>query len=156
MSNAHRIFFLGLLDLCEFSTKYGFAVVNHLIKVLGEIASGYDVGCKFAKQVKSHPVLSKLAADNNYVSLVGAFHGLGHGRMCQTENLTTYVKGVGAETLEGCETYFSKSNALASTTRHATRFHRQQAIVNYMKHTDAFDTFHGLCELVGWRCISFR
>ncbi|KAJ6451575.1 hypothetical protein C8R45DRAFT_1124599 [Mycena sanguinolenta] len=129
-------------------TKYGFAVVNHLIKVLGEIASGYDVGCKFAKQVKAHPVLSKLAADNNYVSLVGAFHGLGHGRMCQTENLTTYVKGVGTETLEGCEIYFSKSNALASTTRHTTRFHRQQAIVNYMKHTDVFETYHGLSALL--------
>ncbi|KAF7373332.1 hypothetical protein MSAN_00542800 [Mycena sanguinolenta] len=133
--------------------KYGFAVVEHLIKVLGEIASGYDVGCKFGKQVKAHPVLSKLAADNNYVSLVGAFHGLGHGRMCQTKNLTTYVEGVGTETLEGCETYFSKSNALASTTRHATRFHRQQAIVNYMKHTDVFETYHGLSTLL---CSKYR
>ncbi|KAJ6505360.1 hypothetical protein C8R45DRAFT_1051065 [Mycena sanguinolenta] len=133
-------------------TKYAFAVVNHLIKVLGEIASGYDVGCKFAKQVKAHPVLSKLAADNNYISLVGAFHGLGHGRMCQTKNLTTYVKGIGTESMEGCEPYFSKSNALASTTRHATRFHRQQAIVNYMKHTDVFDTYHGLSLL----CSKYR
>ncbi|KAF7353123.1 hypothetical protein MSAN_01499700 [Mycena sanguinolenta] len=133
-------------------TKYGFAVVEHLIKVLGEIASGYDVGCKFGKQVKAHPVLSKLAANNNYVSLVGVFHGLGHGRMCQTKNLTTYVEGVGTETLEGCETYFSKSNALPSTTRHATRFHRQQAIVNYMKHTDVFETYHGLSLL----CSKYR
>ncbi|KAF8184030.1 hypothetical protein K438DRAFT_1599013, partial [Mycena galopus ATCC 62051] len=134
-------------------TKYGFAVVDHLINVLGEIASGYDVGCKFAKQVKAHPVLSKLAADNNYLSLVGAFHGLGHGRICQAENLVTYVEGVGMEVLEICETYFSKSNALASTTRHATRFHRQQAIVNYMKHTDAFETYHALSALI---CSKYR
>ncbi|KAJ6512716.1 hypothetical protein C8R45DRAFT_1049873 [Mycena sanguinolenta] len=129
-------------------TKCGFAVVNHLIAVLGEITSGYDVGCKFGKQVKAHPVLCKLAADNKYLSVVGAFHGLGDDRMCQTENLTTYVKGVGTEHLEGCETYFSKSNALASTTRHATRFHRQQAIAAYMKHTDAFDTYHSLSALL--------
>ncbi|KAJ6456048.1 hypothetical protein C8R45DRAFT_1056474 [Mycena sanguinolenta] len=122
-------------------TKYGFAVVDHLIKVLGEITSGYDVGC------------NKLAADNNYVSLVGAFHGPGHGRMCQTENLATYVKGVGTEALEGCEPYFSKSNALASTTRHATRFHRLQAIVNYMKHTDVFETYHALSALI---CSKYR
>ncbi|KAF8158816.1 hypothetical protein K438DRAFT_1910014 [Mycena galopus ATCC 62051] len=134
-------------------TKYGFAVVQHLIKVLGEIASGYDVGCKFGAQVKAHPVLSKLAANNNYVSLVGAFHGLGHGRFCQVENLVTYVEGVGTEALEGCETYFSKSNALASTTRHATRFHRQQAITTYMKHTDAFETYHGLSALL---CSKYR
>ncbi|KAF8145176.1 hypothetical protein K438DRAFT_1992115 [Mycena galopus ATCC 62051] len=134
-------------------SKYGFAVVQHLIKILGEIASGYDVGCKFGAQVKAHPVLSKLAADNKYVSLVGAFHGIGHGRICQTENLPTYVKGVGAEALEICEAYFSKSNALASTTRHATRFHRQQAITTYMKHTDAFETYHGLSALL---CSKYR
>ncbi|KAF8185590.1 hypothetical protein K438DRAFT_1907690 [Mycena galopus ATCC 62051] len=129
-------------------TKYGFAVLEHLIKVLGESASRYDVGYKFAKQVKAHPVLSKLAAEKRYVSLVGVFHGLGHGRMCQMENLTTYIEGIGMEPLEVCKTYFSKSNALASTTRHTTCFHRQQAIVNYMKHTDVFDTYHGLSALL--------
>ncbi|KAF7347990.1 hypothetical protein MSAN_01751100 [Mycena sanguinolenta] len=129
-------------------TKYGFAVTAHLIEVLGELATGYDVGCKYGKMVKAHPVLGKLATDNRFISLVGAFHGPGHGRGCQLEHLTTYVEGVGMEPLEGCEPYFSKSNALASTTRHATRFHRQQAIVSYMKHTDKFETYHGLCELL--------
>jgi hypothetical protein len=78
--------------------------------------------------------------------LIGAFHGHGHNRLCGIKNLMTYVKGVGLEALEGCESFFSKSNVLASTTRHASRFHRQQAITTYLKHTDAFDTYQGLCK----------
>jgi hypothetical protein len=127
----------------------------HLLRVLGEIAAGYDVGCKMGKMCQCHPVLGKLAADNHLRMLVGSFHGHGHNRFCQTKNLTTYVKGVGLESLEGCESYFSKSNALASTTRHASRFHRQQAIVNYMKHTDAFDTYQQLCAPSIFLCTSF-
>jgi hypothetical protein len=46
--------------------------------------------------------------------------------------------------LETCESFFSKSNALASTTQYASRFHRQQAITTYLKHTDTFDTYQGL------------
>ncbi|KAJ6569171.1 hypothetical protein B0H19DRAFT_1209333 [Mycena capillaripes] len=129
-------------------SKYGFAVTAHLLQVLGEHLLGYDIGCKFAKMCKSHPVLSKLAANNNFKAIIGSFHGHGHNRRCQTKNLATYVKGVGLESLEGCEAYFSKSNALAATTRHASRFHRQQAIVNYMKHTDDFDTYHNLTSLL--------
>ncbi|KAJ6569306.1 hypothetical protein B0H19DRAFT_939602, partial [Mycena capillaripes] len=65
---------------------------------------------------------------------------------CQLDNLSTYVKGVGLEPLEDCESFFSKSNALASTTRYASRFHRQQAITTYMKHTNTFDTYQNLCK----------
>ncbi|KAJ7933272.1 hypothetical protein B0H13DRAFT_1592492, partial [Mycena leptocephala] len=43
----------------------------------------------------------------------------------------------------GVRVLFSKSNALASTTRHASRFHRQQSITIYLKHTDTFDTYQG-------------
>ncbi|KAJ7735271.1 hypothetical protein DFH07DRAFT_870772 [Mycena maculata] len=141
-------FVLVVVDMVKSGelTKYGFTVTAHLLRVLGEHGNGYDIGCEYAKRCKSHPVLSKLAAENNFKSLVGSFHGHGHNRRCQTRNLTTYVKGVGLESLEGCEAYFSKSNALAATTRHASRFHRQQAIVNYMKHTDKFDTYQGLCK----------
>ncbi|KAJ7906808.1 hypothetical protein B0H13DRAFT_2504858 [Mycena leptocephala] len=134
-------------------SKYGFAVTNHLMRVLGEIADGYDIGCKFGKMVRLHPRLKKLAADNNFRALVGAFHGHGHNRRCQLINLTTYVKGVGLEPLEGCESFFSKSNALASTTRYSSRFHRQQAITTYMKHTDAFDTYQNLSLLL---CNRYR
>ncbi|KAJ6507633.1 hypothetical protein DFH09DRAFT_942840, partial [Mycena vulgaris] len=38
------------------------------------------------------------------------------------------------------------SNFLAPGTRHASRFHRQQAITTYMEHTDTFDTYVNLCE----------
>jgi hypothetical protein len=128
------------------SAKYGFAITAHLLNVLGEVATGYDIGCKFGKMVRMHPVLSSLAAANNYKSLVGAFHGHAHCRRCQLKNLTTYVEGVGLEDLEECESYFSKSNALASTTRYSTAFHRQQAITTYLKHADTVDAYQGLCK----------
>ncbi|KAJ7075730.1 hypothetical protein B0H15DRAFT_791447 [Mycena belliarum] len=128
--------------------KYGFAVTNHLIKALGEIAEGYDIGCKAGKMVNAHPVLGKLARENNYRSLVGAFHGHGHCRLCQLSNLATYVEGVGLEDLEYCETFFSRSNALASSTRYASRFHRQQAIATFLGHTDGFETYPNLSGLL--------
>ncbi|KAJ7813877.1 hypothetical protein B0H14DRAFT_3090238 [Mycena olivaceomarginata] len=128
--------------------KYGFAITAHLLNVLGEVATGYDIGCKFGKMVRMHPVLSSLAAANNYKSLVGAFHGHAHCRRCQLKNLTTYVEGVGLEDLEECESYFSKSNALASTTRYSTVFHRQQAITTYLKHADTVDAYQGLSTVL--------
>ncbi|KAJ7803082.1 hypothetical protein B0H14DRAFT_3778815 [Mycena olivaceomarginata] len=112
------------------------------------VATGYDIGCKFGKMVRMHPVLSSLAAANNYKSLVGAFHGHAHCRRCQLKNLTTYVEGVGLEDLEECESYFSKSNALASTTRYSTAFHRQQAIATYLKHADTVDAYQGLSTVL--------
>jgi hypothetical protein len=45
------------------------------------------------------------------------------------------------EDLKGCEPFFSKSNALSSSVRHASVFHRRQAITEYLKHTDTFDTY---------------
>ncbi|KAJ7866709.1 hypothetical protein B0H13DRAFT_2236793 [Mycena leptocephala] len=100
-------FILVVVDMVKSGelAKYPFAVTAHLLRVLGEMAMCH-----------CHPVLGKLAAENSLRMLVGAFHGHGHGRYCQTKNLTTYVSGVGLESLEGCESYFSKSNALASTT----------------------------------------
>lgn len=119
----------------------------HLLRVLGELGMGYDIGCKFRKMVQMHPRLSQLAADNNFKSLVGAFHGHAHNRRCQLKNLATYVRGMGLEKLEECESFFSKSNALTSTTRYATAFHRQQAIVSYLKHQDECDMYQGLSRL---------
>ncbi|KAF7358610.1 hypothetical protein MSAN_01199700 [Mycena sanguinolenta] len=128
--------------------KYGFSITAHLLRVLGEVAAGYDIGCKFGKMVRMHPALSSLATDNNFKALVGAFHGHAHNRRCQLKNLSTYVKGMGLEDLEECESFFSKSNALAATTRYATAFHRQQAISNYLKHADAADAYQGLSLLL--------
>ncbi|KAJ7798059.1 hypothetical protein B0H14DRAFT_3492934 [Mycena olivaceomarginata] len=111
--------------------KYGFAITAHLLNVLGEVATGYNIRCKFGK-----------------MSLVGAFHGHAHCRRCQLKNLTTYVEGVGLEGLEECESFFSKSNALASRTRYSTAFHRQQANTMYLKHADTVDAYQGLSTVL--------
>ncbi|KAJ7182983.1 hypothetical protein C8R43DRAFT_868822 [Mycena crocata] len=128
--------------------KYGYAITEHLIRVLGELGLGYDIGCKFGKMVNAVPVLGALAKENNFKALVGSFHGCAHNRRCQLDNLAVYVRGMGLEDLEGCESFFSKSNALAATTRYATRFHRQQAITTYLKHSDTFDVYHSLSLLL--------
>ncbi|KAJ7873189.1 hypothetical protein B0H13DRAFT_2349171 [Mycena leptocephala] len=100
-------------------SKYGLSIVMHLLKVLGEIALGYDIGCKFGKLVKAHPALKDIACKKGFQALIGAFHGHGHNRLCGLDNLMIYVKGVGL-------------------------FHRQQAITTYLKHADQFDTYQGL------------
>ncbi|KAJ7233282.1 hypothetical protein B0H12DRAFT_1028580, partial [Mycena haematopus] len=139
-------FLLLIVDMVKSGelAKYGFAIMEHLIRVLGELGLGYNIGCKFGKMVRMHPALASLAADNNFKALVGAFHGQAHNRLCQLDNLSRYVKGMGLEDLEGCESFFSKSNALAATTRYSTAFHRQQAITTYLKHADTADTYQGL------------
>jgi hypothetical protein len=93
-----------------------------------------------------HPALKDLACNKNFRALVGAFHGHGHNRLCGLDNLMTYVEGVRLEALETCESFFSKSNALAATTRYASRFHRRQAITTYLKHADTFNTYQGLSK----------
>ena len=82
----------------------------------------------------------------NYTSLVGAFHGHAHNRLCQLSHLATYTKGLGLEDLEGCEQAFSQSNALAPAQRHSSRFHRQQDIVTYFQHMDRFDIYQSLSK----------
>ncbi|KAJ7726079.1 hypothetical protein B0H14DRAFT_2269523, partial [Mycena olivaceomarginata] len=124
-------FVLKVVDMVKSGelSKYPLATTAHLLNILGEIAISYDIGCKFGKMVKVHLALKELARDKSFRVLVGAFHGHGHNRLCGLDNLMTYVEGgEHCEALETCESFFSKSNALASTTRYATRFHRQQAI----------------------------
>jgi hypothetical protein len=53
---------------------------------------------------------------------------------------------MGLEDLEGCERLFSKTNALALSTRYASTFHRRQAIEQYIKHLDQFETSYSLSE----------
>ncbi|KAJ7195403.1 hypothetical protein B0H12DRAFT_1082211 [Mycena haematopus] len=142
-------FLLVIVDMVKSGeAKYGFAVTAHLLLVLHKLGLGYDIGCKFGKMVRMHPALATLAADNNFKALVGGFHGHAHNRRCQLNNLSTYVSGMGLEDLEGCESYFSKSNALTATTRYSTAFHRQQAITSYLKHADTADAYQGLSLLL--------
>jgi Kyakuja-Dileera-Zisupton transposase len=115
--------------------------------VFGEgIGGGYDIGCKF-RTTLNRSDLGPRARDLNYKALVGSFHGHAHNRLCQLSYLATYVKGMGLEDLEGCERFFSKSNALASSLRYASVFHRQQKIIEFIKHTDNLETYHNLSKL---------
>lgn len=121
------------------------AVVSKLLEVFGkDLGGGYDIGCRF-KTTLNRSVLGQSARELNHTSLVGAFHGHAHKRLCQLDHLTTYVKGLGLEDLEGCERTFSKSNALASSVRYSSIFHRRQAIANYFQHTDDFEVYANLC-----------
>jgi hypothetical protein len=122
------------------------AITAHLLNTQGEVTIGYDIGCKFGKIVAVHPALKELTTDKNFCTLVSTFHRHGHGRLCGLDNLMTYVEGVRLEALEICESFFSKSNTLALTTRYTSRFHRKQAITMYLKHTNTFETYHGLSE----------
>lgn len=108
-----------------------------------DLALGYDIGCRFQTTLAKSP-LGDEARKNNHRCLVGAFHGHAHNRLCQSRFLATYVEGLGLEDLEGCERFFSKSNALASSTRYASSFHRRQAIAEYAGYTDKFETYQNL------------
>nr|GAT44935.1 predicted protein [Mycena chlorophos] len=144
-------FVLILVDMVHSGEmfKYGFAIVNHLARTLRKsVLFGYDIGCTFGRAVRRHPVLGPLTQKQRMSFLVGSFHGAGHSRICQCINLPRYRRGSGMEPYEGCEGWFSKSNALASITRTATRFHRQQAIVQYVQHANAKDAYGGLSKLL--------
>lgn len=92
----------------------------------------------------SHSELGPLARALDYRALVGSFHGHVHNHLCQLSFLATYVKGMGLEDLEGCEHFFLKSNALASSLHYASVFHRQQKMVEFMKHMDNLETYQNL------------
>ncbi|KAI6033541.1 hypothetical protein BKA83DRAFT_4121003 [Pisolithus microcarpus] len=64
--------------------------------------------------------------------------------LCQLDNLTTYVEGLGLKDLKGCEHAFSKSNALAPSTRYVSIFHRRQAIACYFEHNDEMEVYTNL------------
>jgi hypothetical protein len=138
-----KFFVVYSIYLCtnDDRAKYGLAVVERLLKTFGSgLSVGYDIGCRFGTTIMKS-ALSLLAKELNYKSLIGTFHGHAHNRLCQLSHLATYVNGLGIEDLEGCEHYFSKSNALASSTRYSTSFHCHQKIMEYMRETDTFDTY---------------
>jgi hypothetical protein len=117
-----------------------------MLDIFGEdLAVGYDIGCHFETTL-NHSPLGEKAREKNHRCLVGAFHGHAHNRLCQSRFLATYVEGLGLEDLEGCERFFAKSNALAPGTRHASTFHRRQAIAEYAVFTDKFETYSNLSK----------
>ncbi|KAI6137849.1 hypothetical protein BKA82DRAFT_4334081 [Pisolithus tinctorius] len=129
-------------------SKYVLAVTSKLLDAFGsDLGGGYDIGCRF-KTTLASSVLGERARSLNYTSLVNAFHGHAHNRLCQLDNLTTYVEGLGLEDLEGCERAFSKSNALAPSTRYASIFHRRQAIACYFEHNDELEVYANLTKFL--------
>jgi hypothetical protein len=111
-------------------------VINRLINTLGpKIGCAYNVGCAFNTTLNGTS-LKDLAKTNDFRLMVGAFHGHAHNRLCQLRWHPTYIEGTGNTEGEGCEHVFSSSNDLARGTRHATRFHRHQAIEEHFTFWD--------------------
>ncbi|KAJ6503627.1 hypothetical protein C8R45DRAFT_1051105 [Mycena sanguinolenta] len=128
--------------------KYPLALVNSLLDAFGlKIGDGYDIGCYFEATIDKSDLGDKARA-NHFRSLVGSFHGHAHNRLCQLSFLATYVQGIGLKDLEGCERFFSKSNALAKSVRYASKFHRRQEITTFMKQTDDLETFTNLSKFI--------
>ncbi|KAJ3761232.1 hypothetical protein EV360DRAFT_68044 [Lentinula raphanica] len=59
-----------------------------------------------------------------------------------------YIPGLGLEHLEQCESFFSESNELASSTCHMSTFHHQQAIARFSYHHDNFETYARLSKFL--------
>ncbi|KAJ6573281.1 hypothetical protein B0H10DRAFT_1838644 [Mycena sp. CBHHK59/15] len=116
--------------------KYPLAMVRFLLDNYGaDIGLGYDIMCAFWKTLRR----SSLGADVTVMRLQGvvpAFHGHAHNQACQIGWHPLYVEGVGLEDFEECEHTFSLSNHLASSTRLATAFHRQQQIDEHFQFHD--------------------
>ncbi|KAJ6487325.1 hypothetical protein DFH09DRAFT_948590 [Mycena vulgaris] len=128
--------------------KYGLAISNALAEAFGrDVGGGYDVGCGFNTTVRNSP-LGPTALLQNLQFFVGAFHGHAHNRLCQLQFLVTYVLGMGVEDLEGCERFFSKSNAMAGSVRYASVFHRLQTITTYLAHHDTHETYANLSKFL--------
>ncbi|KAJ7199256.1 hypothetical protein GGX14DRAFT_536557 [Mycena pura] len=108
--------------------KYPLAIAKALLDRYGaDIGLGYDIMCAFFKTLMRSS-LGAQAVAMRMQGVVPAFHGHAHNRACQIGWHPLYVDGVGLEDFEECERTFSKSNHLATATRFATPFHRQQHI----------------------------
>ncbi|KIJ27126.1 hypothetical protein M422DRAFT_215978 [Sphaerobolus stellatus SS14] len=117
--------------------KYPLALTSCLIDLFGsDIAIGYDIGCAFSSTVASSPLVGPKAKEANLRFFVPTFHGHAHNRGCQVRWHPLYNTLAGLEDFETCERIFSMSNHLASTTRFASKFHRQQAIEEHFSYWD--------------------
>jgi hypothetical protein len=116
--------------------KYPLAIVNRLLNKYGQrLGCAYDIGCAFDGTLRKSS-LGKLADELQFGLMVGAFHGHAHNRLCQVKWHPLFVEGTGHFDGEGCEHIFSSSNDEARSTRHATWFHRRQAIEEHFYHWD--------------------
>ncbi|KAL0572550.1 hypothetical protein V5O48_009407 [Marasmius crinis-equi] len=125
--------------------KYPLAIVNELLERYGkDLGVGYDIMCAFWTTLQQSNKLHAKVAALRMRGVVPAFHGHAHNRKCQIHWHPLYVPGVGNEDFEECERTFALSNRLASTTRLATPFHRQQMILEHFSfHSDDKNTIFG-------------
>ncbi|KAJ7086900.1 hypothetical protein B0H15DRAFT_950408 [Mycena belliarum] len=116
--------------------KYPLAIMAYLYDTYeGEMGIGYDIMCAFIKTLLRSSLGRKTVAVR-LRGVVPAFHGHAHNRCCQLGWHPMYVEGVGLEDFEECERTFCLSNNLASCTRLATPFHRQQQIDEHFQFHD--------------------
>ena len=121
--------FIVLLTF-TFQNEVSLATVNRLLQDFGsdvDICLGYDIMCAF-RTTLSNSSLGQKAVAFHLSDVVPAFHGHAHNRGCQVQWHPLYVEGVGLEDFEECEWTFCRSNELASVTRLAMPYHRQQHI----------------------------
>ena len=131
----------------QLSAKYALAIVDRLIDIIGsKIGCTYDIGCAFLKTLERSS-LSEKVKNALFHLMVGAFHGHAHNRACQLEWHPLYIKGTGHSDGEGCEHVFASSNDLARGTRHASRFHRHQAIEEHFTFWDQ-DKYANLSKVI--------
>lgn len=121
---------LCALFLREFDrAKYGLATIDKLISTFGsDIMLGYDIGCTFKGTASRSALVGPRVRASRFDMWVGSFHGPAHNRACQLDNHPHNRAGTGLSDLENCETVFSSSNRVASTTRLASSYHRLQKI----------------------------
>lgn len=94
------------------------------------IGIGYDIGCSFLTTILNSSLGDKFRELLCYCG-PNAFHASSHSANCQKKNHPNVIEGMGLEDLEEMERVFSASNPVASLTRHASPFHRHQAIENH-------------------------
>ncbi|KAG9090732.1 hypothetical protein FS749_000325 [Ceratobasidium sp. UAMH 11750] len=117
--------------------KYGLSTVDRLTSIHGErMLFGYDCGCSFEGTIFRAPTIGPRARAAKLRCCTGAFHGPAHNRTCQLKYHSRYFPGAGLTDFENCETLFSSSNRLASSTRFASKYHRHQRI---HRHLDGWD-----------------
>jgi hypothetical protein len=126
------------------SAKYPLAIVNQVLNVLQDRPGlGYDIGCSFTETLAKSSISGKVNAKQLQM-VVPSFHGYAHKRLCQLSFHPLFVCGFGIEDLETAERIFASFNGLANITRHASRFHRHQAIDLYAQQHDD-DKYQELC-----------
>jgi hypothetical protein len=119
------------IEMLTLRVKYPLAMIDRLLSVYSKNGGCvYDIGCATAATL-ARSCLGPRAQSFNFCLMVGAFHSHAHNRKCQLDWHPLYICGTGQMEGEGCEHVFSASNELARGTRHASRFHRQQAIEEY-------------------------